>query len=52
MDSLLWALVEAELGATAEGTQKHFRELRYEVSRILRALVEDMPEPDLGDDED
>jgi hypothetical protein len=51
MDSLLWALIEAELGATAEGTQKHFRELRYEVSRILRTLVEDLPEPDLGDDE-
>jgi len=52
MDSLLWALVEAELGATAEGTQKHFRELRYEVSRILRALVEDLPEPDLNNNED
>jgi hypothetical protein len=49
MDSMLWALIEAELGATAEGTQKHFRELRYEVSRILRALVEDLPEPDLGE---
>ncbi len=52
MDSLLWALIEAELGATAEGTQKHFRELRYEVARLLRALVEDLPEPDLGEDED
>lgn len=45
MDSLLWSLVEAELSATSESTQKHFKELRYEVSRLLRILVEDFPEP-------
>jgi len=48
MDSLLWSLAEAELGTISETTQKHFKELRFEVSRILRALVEDLPEPDLG----
>lgn len=47
MDSLLWSLAEAELGTISETTQKHFKELRFEVSRILRALVEDLPEPDL-----
>jgi hypothetical protein len=54
MDSLLWSLAEAELGTISETTQKHFKELRFEVSRILRALVEDLPEPDLEteDDED
>lgn len=47
MDSLLWSLAEAELGTISENTLKHFKELRFEVSRILRALVEDLPEPDL-----
>ena len=47
MDSLLWALAEAELGTISEATRKHFSELRFEVSRILRALVEDLPDPEL-----
>ena len=51
MDSLLWSLAEAELGTISESTRKHFKELRFEVSRILRALVEDLPEPDLESDE-
>jgi hypothetical protein len=45
MDSLLWALCEAELSTWNDTTKNHFRELRYEVSRILRKLVEDLPEP-------
>ncbi|MCE5280355.1 MAG: ATP-binding protein [Planctomycetaceae bacterium] len=47
MDSLLWALVEAELGTISEATLNHFHDLRFEVSRLLRKLVEDLPEPDL-----
>jgi len=47
MDSLLWALVEAELGTINEATKTHFEELRFEVSRLLRKLVEDLPEPEL-----
>lgn len=49
MDALLWALAEAELSTINEATKRHFEELRYEVSRILRRLVEDLPEPELGD---
>lgn len=49
MDSLLWALVEAELGTINEATKTHFEELRFEVSRLLRKLVEDLPEPELND---
>ncbi len=49
MDSLLWALIEAELGTINEATKTHFEELRFEVSRLLRKLVEDLPEPDLED---
>ncbi|WP_088034865.1 ATP-binding protein [Evansella clarkii] len=51
MDSLLWALSEAELGTVSEDTKYHLRELRYEVSRILRRLVEDLPEPELDRNE-
>lgn len=50
LDSLLWALSEAELGTVNDATQNHFRELRYEVSRLLRALVKDLPEPNFEDE--
>lgn len=50
MDSLLWALAIAELKVTNEATLRYFRELRYEISRILRLLVEDLPEPRDSDD--
>jgi hypothetical protein len=46
MDALLWALVEAELGTVSEKTKNHLQELRFEVSRLLRKLVEDLPEPE------
>jgi hypothetical protein len=49
MDALLWALCEAEIGATTDTTRKHFKELRFEISRLLRKLVEDLPEPDMDD---
>jgi Histidine kinase-, DNA gyrase B-, and HSP90-like ATPase len=45
LDSLMWALCAAELGNVSEETKKNFEEMRYEVSRILRKLVEDLPEP-------
>ncbi|UPU35268.1 ATP-binding protein [Geomonas paludis] len=48
LDSLLWALCAAEMGTVSDSTKRHFEELRFEVSRLLRQLVEDMPEPDLG----
>ena len=47
MDSLLWAICAAELGTINEATKRHFSELRFEVSRLLRRLVEDLPEPDI-----
>ena len=51
LDSLLWALVEAELGTINPATKNHFEELRFEVSRLLRKLVEDLPEPAMDDEE-
>lgn len=44
LDSLLWALCEAELYTVDNQTQRYFKDLRYEVSRILRTLVADLPE--------
>lgn len=52
MDSLLWALCAAELGNVSEATKRHFEDLRFEVSRLLRRLVEDLPEPDLDASDD
>jgi hypothetical protein len=49
LDSLLWALCVAEMGTINDQTRKHFDELRFEVSRILRSLVDDMPEPTVDD---
>jgi hypothetical protein len=49
LDSLLWALCEAELGTVNDNTKNYFGELRYEVSKILRQLVAGLPEPDLDD---
>jgi hypothetical protein len=45
MDSLLWSLCEAERSIISPEIHRQLQSLRYEVSRILRLLVEDMPEP-------
>ena len=52
MDSLLWALCVAELSTTTDKTADALKDMRYEVTRILRKLVEDLPEPDIEDDVD
>jgi len=49
MDSLLWALSEAERTVMNPEIFKQLQNLKYEVSRILRLLVEDMPEPKTED---
>ena len=51
MDSLLWGLCIAELSTINANTLTHFEELRFELSRILRRLVADLPEPNLDDNE-
>lgn len=53
LDSLLWALCVAELSATSATTGELFDDVRREVSRILRRLVESLPDPadsDISDD--
>jgi len=49
LDSLLWALTEAEMETINEQNQRYFIELRYAVSKILRTLVKDMPDPVIED---
>jgi len=49
LDSLIWGLCAAELGNVSESNKRNFEEMRYEVSRILRRLVEDLPEPPEAD---
>ena len=51
IDSLLWALCVAELNATSDKTKDAFGDMRYEVTRILRKLVESLPEPRIDHDQ-
>lgn len=50
MDSLMWGLAVAELSSTSDKVQQDFEAMRYEVSRVLRKLVESLPEPDVESD--
>ena len=45
MDALLWALSVAELMTINQQTRGYFSDLRYEVSKILRKLVDSLPDP-------
>ncbi len=49
LDALLWALCVAELSTTADATEEAIKDMRYEVSRILRKLAEALPEPALDE---
>ena len=45
MDALLWGVAVAELNCVSDATKSSFGELRYEASRNLRKLIQDLPEP-------
>ena len=53
IDSLLWAMCDAEL-STYKGTENREQQenVRIIISRDLRKLVEDLPEPEINDDEE
>ena len=44
MDALIWALSEGELSTYSEKTKEQYEDMRYEVSRILKKLVADLPD--------
>jgi hypothetical protein len=47
LDSLLWGLAEAELSTYNEDTREQYEEMRNQVSRILKKLVKELPDPDI-----
>jgi len=52
IDSLLWALCEAENSTVNEETEEYYEDMRTSVSRQLKKLLKDLPEPDLDESED
>lgn len=51
MDALLWALAEAEHKTYNEEIKEQYEEMRIAVSRILKTLVADLPDPEVEDEE-
>lgn len=47
MDSLLWALAEAEISTYNDDVKEEYEDMRIQVSRILKKLVKDLPDPDV-----
>ena len=47
MDALLWALAEAELATFNSENREQYEDMRIDVSRYLKKLIADLPEPDL-----
>ena len=46
MDALLWALAEAELSTFNDDTKEQYEDMRIQVSRYLKKLIADLPEPE------
>lgn len=51
LDSVLWALATAELKVTDDQIRKTFNLMRYDISRTLRLLVEDLPDYEASESE-
>ena len=52
MDALLWALAEAELSTFNDETKEQYEDMRIQVSRYLKKLIADLPDPEPEDDEE
>lgn len=52
IDALLWALAEAENSTVNKETEEYYVDMRTSVSRQLKKLLQDLPEPELDDEED
>lgn len=50
MDALLWALAEAELSTYNNETKEQYYDMRVLVSKIIKKLVNDLPDPALEKD--
>lgn len=51
MDALLWALAEAELSTFNPETKEQYEDMRIVVSRCLKKLIADLPDPEFEEDE-
>ena len=49
LDALFWSLVKSEMDCTNEVVKRHFEDLRFECSKVLRTVVDSIPDPDLDD---
>lgn len=52
MDALLWALAEAELSTFNDETKEQYEDMRIQVSRYLKKLISDLPDPEPEDEEE
>ena len=52
MDALLWALAEAELSTFNAETKEQYEDMRIHVSRCLKKLIADLPDPEPEEDEE
>lgn len=50
-DALIWSFCNAELKTYSDPAKENYKELRYQISRDLKKLVEDFPEPKIEEDE-
>jgi hypothetical protein len=48
LDSLLWALSEAEWSTYNDDVKEHYEDMRIGVSKILKKLVKDLPDLDIN----
>ena len=51
IDSLLWALGEAENSTVNQETEEYYEDMRTSVSRQLKKLLADLPDPEDSDDQ-
>lgn len=51
MDSLLWALGEAELSTINREVAENYETLRFRTSDFLKKLLKDLPDPELDSEE-
>ena len=52
MDALLWAMAEAELSTFNLETKEQYEDMRVVVSRCLKKLIADLPDPEPEEDEE
>ena len=49
LDSLLWALAEAENSTVNPSSLENYEDMRLLVSKILKKLVADLPDPEISE---